>query len=169
MLEIRPGFRYTKAQMRTLTEEQAKQFQAAGLVLRLDDQGYYSLVHHTAAFGGKVLERKEHGTLERSNKLEGQASFSAPAPIQKRTPQERLESMVSRMWPGVKDLGHIPGLKEDDVLTVVLNAKGRAEKKDLTKERMTAEDVREVAGALLTQSEKEHEEKLSKQITRHED
>jgi DNA-binding ferritin-like protein (Dps family) len=76
---------------------------------------------------------------------------------------------VQKLWPEVKSVGHIPGLKEDDILTVVLNAKGRAEQLDLENKRMTAEDVRQVAASLLTQSEKEHEEKLSHQITRHED
>jgi hypothetical protein len=168
-----PGRKYTKAQMRSMmSEEYARALQYKGYVLQVDDRGLYSLVHHSKAFGGQVLERRKQGdlegTLERSD-VGGTAQFEAPAPIRKRTPQERLDSFVQKLWPEVKSVGHIPGLKEDDILTVVLNAKGRAEQLDLENKRMTAEDVRQVAASLLTQSEKEHEEKLSHQITRHED
>lgn len=168
-----PGRKYTKAQMRRMmTEEYARSLQFKGYVLQVDDAGMYSLVHHSKAFGGKVLERRKQGDLEgqlEASSMGGSASFEAPDPIRRRTPQERLESFVAKLWPEVKNVGHIPGLKEEDILTIVLNAKGRADKLDLENKRMTAEDVRQVAASLLTQSEKEHEEKLSHQITRHED
>jgi hypothetical protein len=73
--------------------------------------------------------------------------------------------MVSKMWPTVRDIGHIPGLRDEDILPIIANANQR----DLRNQRMTGETVRTVAAEFLARAEVDHELKLSKQITRHED
>lgn len=141
-----------------------------GYVLKLDDQGYYSLVHYTQAYGSSFLQENigtVKGQLVESKSLGGQAVLPAPGAPVKRTPQERLQSMVNRMWPTVKDLGHIPGLKDEDLLPIMANA--RMKSLDPKHQRMTAEDVRAIAAQMLTTAEAKHEEKLAKQVTRHED
>ncbi len=173
MTVMQPGFRYTKDQVRRfMTDEQARALQYRGYVLQVDGQGYYTLVHHTKAFGAKgatVLGRTKQGqmegTLAKDDGVTGQASFEVPGAPKKRTPQERLESLTQKLWPTVKDVGHIPGLKDEDILPIVLNAQGRS----LDQQRMTGETVKAVASEFLARAEKEHEEKLSHQITRHED
>jgi hypothetical protein len=167
---MQPGYRYTKDQVRRMmTEELAQNLQHRGYVLRVDDQGYYSLVHHTAAFGGS-FKSNDIGDADKARLIEagpmgGHAQFDAPAPIVKRTPQERLDSLVKKLWPTASATGHLPGLKDEDILPIVLNVQG----KELTQERITGETVRAVAASFLDSAEKKHEEKLSKQITRHED
>jgi hypothetical protein len=173
---MQPGFRYTKAQVKSMmTDEHAKALQYQGYFLQFDGT-YYTLVKHTEAFasgrvGGTVLDRKKQGALEGElfapdgSRFIGQASFEEPGTPAKRTPTERLESLVQKLWPEVKDMGHLPGVKDEDILPIVANMQQRS----LHVERMTGETLRQIAAAFLTQSEKEHEEKLSHQITRHED
>ena len=165
-VQILPGYRYTKAQLReAMTQEVADKLRFKGYYLEVDNLGYYSLVHHSQSFSGRgaqLLDKSKDGELVVNERYGGKAHFEAPDAIQKRTPEQRLNSLVSKMWPEVKDAGHIPGIKDEDILPIVANLKLRTQ-------RMTGETVRAVAAKYLADAEKKHEEKLAGQITRHED
>jgi hypothetical protein len=166
---MQPGYRYTKDQVRRMmTEELASKLQFQGYVLRLDDQGYYSLVHHTKAFGGQFRSENigdvDKGELIQAGPMGGEAYFEKPAALVKRTPQQRLDSLIAKLWPDVKDVGHIPGIEDEDILPLVATLTHNS-----FKERLTGEKVRQIAAAMLARAEVDHEEKLSHQVTRHED
>lgn len=93
----------------------------------------------------------------------GTATFAPLEPIRKRTPQERVDSLMLRWIDDCKRAGTVPGLGDMAINQIVSEAwkSGRTE--------ITAEVVREVAAHFLQQAENEHEAKLAKQITSHED
>jgi len=182
--DIQPIVWYTKQEMRKLlTAERSK---------ALADRGYDTL--QMDATTGKMRIAK--GT---DGSVTGTGMFTPPPLIEKRTAQQRLDSMVLNLVDGMREAGGIAPLQsgvaprvslgdgtsrpptteetdrhrrmqveeqvkiEQGVREIVGEAwkQGRSE--------ITADVVRQVAGGLLSRSEAQHEAKLDKQITRHED
>lgn len=182
--DIQPHIWYTKQEMRKLlTGERSAALAAQGFdTLQMD------------ATTGKMRVTK--GT---DGSVTGVGGFAAPPPIAKRTAQQRLDSMVLNLVDGMKQAGGIAPLQSGVAprvslgdgtsrppTTAEVDAHRRAQAEEAERvERgiadivgeawkqgrteITTEVVRQVAAGLLARSEKQHEAKLAKQITRHED
>lgn len=183
---IRPGVLYTREELKKLmSQATADELRMRGYVLRFDvNSGKYSVVHHTKAAGSGVT---------------GSGLFTPPPPIQKRTPSQRVDSLMLKLVDDMKKHGGIPALQSGVAPRVALgNGRDRpattAEIEEAGRRRaleevannqrvseivgaawvegrteVTADMVRQVAASLLARAEVDHEEKLSHQVTRHED
>lgn len=148
------GVDYTRGQLESMVDQEtADDLKARGLVFLFDvNSETYRLIPHSeasSAFSGKAKG--------------GTGSFEALPPIVKRTPQERVDSLMLRWIEDCKQAGTVPGLDDLYIQQIV----GEAWKAGRTE--VTADVVRQVAASFLAKAEAEHEAKLSKQITRHED
>ncbi len=145
---VTPGKKYTVEQIKQLmTVDGAKDLEMKGYVARVDDQGYVSFHHWTKATNtAKGLKGKTY-TQEGAV-----AAMQAELPpIVKRTPQERVDSLMLRFIDDCKRAGTVPGLDDVKVGFLVGEAwkSGRSE--------VTGEMVRQVAQSFLDKAEKERE------------
>lgn len=182
--EVQPLIWYTKGEMRRLlTSERSA---------ALANQGY-DVLQIDMDTGKCRIAKAADGTMT------GVGSFAPVPGIQKRTRQQRLDSLMLKLVDGMKQSGGIDTL-QSGIAARVSNGDGtsrpptQAEKdaaaKRLAEEKenidrqvsdivgeawkqgrteITGDVVRKVAAGLLTRAEKQHEEKLAKQVTRHED
>lgn len=153
-MRVEPGFAYTRDQLEELVDQEtANEIQARGLVLQFDVLSEtFSLVDPrlaSVAFSGAPKR--------------GEAVFAPNDPIIKRTAQERKNSLMLKMIEDCKRAGTVPGLSDERISEIVGEAWKAGES------QVTAEVVREVAAHFLQQAENDHNAKLAKQITRHED
>lgn len=159
-MKLRPGVRYTRHQLVELIDQaEAHELQMAGYVLQHDVLSKtYTIVPWTQAGGAE-----EFGKLRKPRVYQDAPDFGPIDPIRKRTPAERVDSLMLRFIEDCKAAGTVPGLDDARISSILGEAwkSGRNE--------ITAEDVRAVAASFLAKAEKQHEEKLSKQVTRHED
>ena len=85
--------------------------------------------------------------------------FDKPPPIQKRTPQQRLESLANSFMEDCMAAGRIPGVDDEKTRELVGESwrQGRP---------FTAEDVRTAAATLLQQAENRFEASERKKVVR---
>lgn len=129
-----------------------------GYVLQFDTVSQtYAIVPWTEAASGK-----DFGEFRKTQRG-GQGFFEPIDPIQKRTPMQRVDSLMLKMIEDCKRTGTVPGL-EDERINAILGAAPGSKR-----EGITAEEVRRIAAHFLQEAETKHEAKLAKQITRYED
>jgi hypothetical protein len=131
---------YTGSQLRELIDQStAKELELQGYVLQYDVLSRtYRVVHYT----------KASAPLNDSGKIMRQtAMFDPLPPIQKRTPADRVDSLMLKWIDDMKRAGTIPGVDEEKVKEIVGAAfvAGRTE--------ITAEVVRQVAAHFLQDAE----------------
>lgn len=161
MPKIIPGRRYTRTQLQGLIDQAtADELKLQGYVLQYDvvSQTYSVVPWHQASQpfrqdGNRAQRRAVRGTA---------TDFGELAPIVKRTPQQRVDSLMLKWIEDMKAAGTIPGVDDAKVKEIV----GEAWKAGRTE--ITADVVRTVAAHFLTEAEAKHEEKLSHQVTRSE-
>lgn len=158
MGRIIPGKKYTPAQIRRLiSEAEAHELQMTGYVLRhdvLDDT--YTVVHWTNASSGQ-----EWGEFRQDQRFAiDPNAFPAPPPIQKRTPMERVDSLMARFIQDCKRAGTVPGLDDARISTILGAAK------NTQRDGITAEEIRKIAADFLAKAEKEKELADYKKIVR---
>jgi hypothetical protein len=143
-VKVVPGKKYTRSQIRRLIDQStADELKLQGYVLRMEPlDGTYTVVPWTEAGSGA-----EFGTL-RPDKRGGTATFEPVDPIKKRTPMERVDSMMLRLVDDCKRTGTIPGL-EDWRIKLLVGESWKAGK------NLSGEDIRRVAANLLARAEKE--------------
>jgi hypothetical protein len=147
-----PGKKYTRQQIVAGVDQgEAERLKEVGYVLRhdvMDDT--YSVVHWTHAGGQGFAPRQAFDP----------SAFSPPEPIKRRTPQERLDSLMLRFIEDCKETGSVPGLDDDRISFLVGEAwrSGRSE--------MTGEIVRQVARHFLEDAEKKKEASDYKRVVR---
>lgn len=148
------GKKYTKEQLDAFRlDPQLESMKMQGYVLRLDDDGMFSFVPWQAA------SRSGQGRTYQSTAAMT-ALKDGLTPIVKRTPQERVDSLMLRFIDDCKRAGTVPGLDDAMVSTIVGAAwmGGRTE--------VTGEMVRRIAQHFLEKSEKDFEAAESKRVTR---
>lgn len=170
---IQPGKKYTRAQLvRALGPQDAQQLRMRGYVLRHDVlDGTYSVVPWTEA------------SDSRTQPVQGAGTFAPPPPIRKRTPAQRVDSLMLKWLDEMKRAGGLPPLREPDRSDPEAWDKYLADKRAMDdkireivgaawvdgRTEITAEVVEKVARHFLEAAEKQHDEKLDHQVTRHED
>lgn len=168
-----------------MTPEEAKHWIEKGYVMQFDTNSQkLLLVHQSKAAGSGV---------------QSQGLFTPPSSIKKRTPVQRVDSLMLKLVDDMKKHGGIAPLQSGVAARVstgngtsraATTAEKEAAAKRLADEKaaldhriaeivgaafiagrteITGDLVRKVAANLLTVAEKEHEVKVSHQITRHED
>ena len=139
MLEI--GKNYTGEQLkRLLTPERARELQAQGMVLEMDAMsGLYHLTHFTSAAGVRGSELPKTGT----------GGFAPLDPIEKRSPQERVNSLMLRFMEDCKAAGTVPGLDDMRISWIL----GEAWKTGMS--QITGEHIRTIAAHYLQKAENE--------------
>lgn len=148
MARIVPGRKYTFAQIREMQKDpELAALKLEGYVLRQDMDGTVQFVHHTqasAGFRGSEHSLKQYkappGTVE--------AMKAENPPIVRRTPQERVDSMMLKLITTAKKNGYVPTGEDAEVKEIVAQAwrDGRS--------NITAETVRQVAAIALAKAEK---------------
>lgn len=153
---LKPGKQYTREQIRTAVDAgEAKRLQLTGYVLRHDVvTGMYSIVHWTQAGGAA-----EFGKLRKPRQaMDPQAwNLDEIAPIRRRTPEERVDSMMVRLIDHCKATGQVPGEGDPEIMAILGFTKGTK------REGVTGEDIRRVVAHLLQTAEnKKNREDFSK-------
>ena len=163
MPKIQPGKRYTRTELQSLIDQAtADELKLQGYVLQYDavSQTYAVVPWYQASQPFRVDgNRAQRRAVEKSV---GKDAFGELAPIVKRTPQQRVDSLMLRWIEDMKKAGTIPGVDDAKVKEIV----GEAWKAGRTE--ITADVVRTVAAHFLTEAEAKHEEKLAHQVTRSE-
>ena len=142
-MKVVPGKRYTRQQLaEAIDQSTADELKLKGYVLQYDAlSSTYGVVPWYEAGGGE-----QFGTLRAPRG--GQAQFEAPDPIKRRTPMERVDSLMLRLVDDCKRTGTIPGL-EDWRIKLLVGESWKAGK------NLSGEDIRRVAANLLARAEKE--------------
>lgn len=158
-MKLRPGVRYTRQQLVKLVDQaEAHELQMQGYVLQHDVLSKtYTIVPWYEAGGGE-----QFGKLRDPRVFQGEPDFGPIDPIKKRTPMQRVDSLMLRLIEDCKAAGTVPGL-DDARISLILGEAWKSGRNEVT-----AEVIRKVAADFLAKAEKEHEEKLSTQVTRHE-
>ena len=143
---LKPGKQYTREQIqKAVTLGEAERLQLTGYVLRHDVvSGMYSIVHWTHAGGGA-----DFGQLREARRAAAPDAFTLDdiAPIRRRTPDERVDSMMQRMVEHHRQTGTVPGLGDPEILTVLGMTKGTK------REGVTAEDIQRIVTHMLQKAE----------------
>jgi hypothetical protein len=139
MPKMIPGRKYTQEQVREIVDTaEAADLIKEGYVLQHDvmDQTF-TLVHFTQA----------SSPLSEGSPVTGQGVFEPLDPIQKRTAQQRVDSLMLRFIDDCRAAGTVPGLDDARISAIVGEAwvSGRTE--------ITAGVVRMVAASLLQEAE----------------
>lgn len=143
-MKVVPGKRYTRQQLaEAIDQSTADELKLQGYVLQYDalSQTYGVVPWHQAGGGEKF------GTL-RSKPRGGEGVFAPIDPIRKRTPMERVDSLMLRLVDDCKRTGTIP-LVDDARIKLLVGESWKAGK------NLSAEDIRTVAANLLRRAEKE--------------
>ena len=156
----RPGVKYTAAQF----DEMRRAYPdlvIPGHVLRIDAEGTFSIVPwQEAAYGGSYDPQRPEEDLPLKTYALGWDEDPFPVdPIRKRTPQERTNSMMTRLVGDWRKTGGIPGLSEEKVRELV----GRSWKRG---NPLSAAEVRRAAASLLQDAEAKYEASERKKVVR---
>ena len=174
---IVPGKKYDPAEFqRLLTQSKADKLRVQGYVLRVDLEGKVSVVHWTKAddFQSTMRDewrahRQEPGKpmMDTAGGWDGSKDPVGPpvqagslGPVKKRTPQERVDSLMARWIEDCMRTGTVPGL-DDPMLATILDLNFQAGRTNLT-----AENVRTVVAHFLAEAEKKKEAANRKLIVR---
>ncbi len=150
MGKIVPGRKYTKAQLQALMDQAtADELKLQGYALRFDVlDGTYTVVHWTNA-GGTI--GTETGRKNRKPRmavdLDDPFDVASIPPIVRRTPQERVDSLMARLLQGAKAEGRT--FLPDSVIKEVVGEAWKGGRVEIT-----AEVVREVAAHFLQRADR---------------
>jgi hypothetical protein len=143
MSEIRPGRKYTFEEMAEFRKDPAMTGWAAkGYVWEQGLDGTLELVHWKKSILDNEVENPRLYVDERSTE-----EVFPTEPIEKRTPQERKDSLINRWWDACRKAGTVPGLS-DEQLT---NLFGREWKTGVSE--ITYADIERMASAMLNEAE----------------
>ena len=163
MSRIVPGRKYSYAELQQLRNDpEIAQRALQGYVLRQDLDGTVRWVHHSKATGGggnfgapvEVTTRNYEAVWDKN---EGPGPWDLP-PIVKRTPQQRVDSLMLRFIGDCQKAGTVPGVSDARISEILGEAwkTGRNE--------ITADIVRRVAQHFLGEAEAKHKETLSHKV-----
>lgn len=156
-MRIVPGRRYTHEEMRAIRESPEMAGLAfQGYVWRANLDGTVSLVHWTKAHMDNEV-RRPVGYVDLRPREE---IFGRPPPIVKRTPQQRVQSLVNRWWEECRKAGTVPGMSDEQVSAIL----GREWKTGVTE--ITMDDVRRLAAHFLQDAENKFEASEAKKVVR---
>jgi len=176
---ITPGRKYRIEDFRSLlTRAKADSLKVQGYVLRMDMDGYVEIVHFSQAddFQGamhgawRMMKQAVKGPRGDRRMLtapgfDGAKDPGGPpvqagtiAPTRKRTPQQRLDSLMQRWVDDCLRTGTVPGL-DDPMISVILDSAFASGKTGIT-----AENVRTVARFFLEDAERKKAEANRKLI-----
>lgn len=154
---IVPGKKYTSGQLaRLVDQETADNLQFQGYVLRHDVlDGTWSVVHWTNAGSDR-----DFGSIRKPRTAFDPNAFPKPELIRKRTPQERVDSLMLKFISDCRASGTVPGLDDARISAIVGSAwlNGRTE--------ITAEVVRRVAQHFLQDAENKFNAAEDKRVVR---
>lgn len=151
-MKVVPGKRYTRQQLsEAINQATADELKLQGYVLQYDalSQTYGVVPWHEA--GGAENFGPQSSTVTQTGLRAprmGQGTFAPVDPIKKRTPMERVDSLMLRLVDDCKRTGTIP-LVDDARIKLLVGEAWKAGK------NLTAEDIRTVAANLLKRAEKE--------------
>jgi len=174
---ITPGRKYRPEELtKLITQARADKLRVQGYVLRMDAEGWVEIIHWTKADDFQSTMRKDWAAyrkdpgkplMQRAGGFDGSKDPGGPpvdagtiAPVKKRTPQQRLDSLMQRFIDDCKRTGTVPGL-DDPMISTILGMAWMS-----GKNQITAENVRTVAGYFLDRAEKEKELANRKLIVR---
>lgn len=144
---LKPGKQYTREQIqKAVTLGEAERLKLTGYVLRHDVlSDKYSIVHWTHAGSGA-----EFGQLrQQPRRAVDPNAFNLDdiAPIRRRTPDERVDSMMQRLVEHHRATGTVPGLGDPEIMAVLGMTKGTK------REGVTAEDIQRIVAHMLQKAE----------------
>jgi hypothetical protein len=143
MSEIRPGVKYTFAELEGFRENPSlRDWAAKGYVWRQELDGTLKLVHWSKSHMDNEVKNPRGYADTRTME-----EIFPTEPIKKRTPQERKDSLINRWWESCKKAGTVPGLS-DEQLT---NLFGREWKTGVSE--ITYADIERMASAMLQEAE----------------
>jgi hypothetical protein len=150
--KIIPGKRYTGQQLRQLIgQQEAKELEMQGYVLQFDAVSRtYAVVPWQQASAAMRMDAPDPAQRQL---VSGSHQFdpSELPPIVKRTPAQRVDSLMLKWIEDMKAAGTIPGVDDAKVKEIV----GEAWKSGRTE--ITAEIVRKVAAHFLADAENKRE------------
>lgn len=160
MKQIVPGRRYTSAEMAELRDTPELAGMALqGYVLRANDDGTMQFVHWTKATGGGGTFNGKPARPGRGYTATEDPWGDLP-PIVKRTPQQRVDSLMVRFIEDCRKTGTVPGLSDARISAIL------GYTKNTNRDGVTAEDIRRIAQHFLTNAESKREDDLSRRVTR---
>lgn len=168
-MDIIPGKLYTKEQIREMRESpQLRGLAIQGYVLRLEN-GMFSFVHWTQASGGGISDKRRSNpddpaitTLPAGRVYTADIDWGEGlTPIKKRTPAQRLDSMMIKVIEDFK-AGRV--MTEEQIKMFVSDATAEAWRTGRTE--ITADVVREVLSHFFRQAEIEQEKRDRKHVVR---
>lgn len=152
---IRPGVKYTFKELEGFREDPSlSDWAAKGYVWRQALDGTLELVHWSSSHMDNEVRQPVRYESRPVREL-----FPI-TPIQRRTPQERRESLVKRWWEECKKAGTVPGLSSEQLTELF----GREFKVGETE--ITYADVERMAAKMLSQAESRFEASEAKKTTR---
>ena len=156
----RPGVKYTAAQFDEMRRAYPN-LVIPGHVLRIDAEGTFSIVPwQKAAYGGSYDPQRPEEDLPLKTYTLGWDEDPFPVdPIRKRSPQERMDSMMTRLVGDWRKTGGIPGLSEEKIRELV----GRSWKRG---NPLTAAQVRTAVATLLQNAETKYEASERRKVVR---
>jgi hypothetical protein len=149
MFEVRPYVWYSKGAVDTMIATQSKQVEALqlrGYVLQSEPENgrfRFISINDSLVRGGR--ERLQRFSVAAND------AWGDIDPIEKRTPEQRVESMMLKFAGECMALGRVPGLS-DEQHRIILGA-GWTGKRDIT-----AEEVKAVCAYLLSDAENKRED-----------
>ena len=153
-MKVLPYKRYTYAEMQRLRELYPGLLMP-GFVIRANEDGTMQFVK--AEDASALHEWKSPRGYEDTRPMD---EVFPKEPIKKRTPQQRVESLVNRWIDDCKRAGGIPGVSEEQVSAVL------GEHWKLSPSGITVEDVRKLAVAMLKRAENKYEASEQKKVVR---
>jgi hypothetical protein len=152
-MKVVPGKRYTRQQLaEAIDQSTADELKLQGYVLQYDALSQtYGVVPWYEAGGAESFGPYSSKVTQTGLRAPrgGSASFGPPPdPIKKRTPMERVDSLMLKLVDDCKRTGTIP-LVDDARIKLLVGESWRAGK------QLTGEDIRRVASNLLARAEKE--------------
>ncbi len=151
--------RYSKAEIARLRELNPG-FTMPGHVMRYDADGMVSFVPWRQAGGGHGWAG-DPGAPARGFVATWDEDPWPKDPIRKRTPQQRVDSLMLKFIDDCKRTGTVPGLSDERIRAIV-----GEDWKDGQARGITAEDVRAVATHFLSEAANRHEASEYKKVTR---
>lgn len=160
-LPVVPNKKYTLDQITDIIKNNpgVEDLKMLGYVLRTHDDGMISFVLWKDASNAQADKGPVSGRTYTQAGAAAAMKAELPA-IVKRTPQQRIDSLMKRWVDQCRASGTIPGMTETEV-NMVLGEGWR-----LGVSEMTAEDVRRLAAKMLQDSETKFEAAESKKTVR---
>lgn len=144
---------YTWAELEKLTQDPTlENLKLKGYVLRGDADGTFTFIKwDEASFGGQGAPL--------AGRVYTPVGFEDLDPIVKRTPQERVDSLLLKIMADCKQYQTVPGLTDDKIGEIL------GEKFETGKDDMTIERQRRVAAWFLAKAEADAKERARHQVT----